>query len=155
MTEEIKEISDYVNKFRYNKNIKEINPEDITTTDEIYKLVDYITNLQEENERLKANYKNDKSHQINYNYFKTLYSKADKDVIIDDLVYKCEDLDNLRQDYGKQNIKLSDYKSRCEKANEIITDFMCTEEYCNVDPVAIAENYMEIQKLLNGSDNNE
>lgn len=48
-----------------------------------------------------------------------------------------------------------DYKSRCEKANKIITDFMCTEEYCSVDPVAIAENYMEIQKALNGSDKSE
>lgn len=44
MNEQIKEIINYVNKFRYNKNIKDINPEDIITTDEIYKLVDYITN---------------------------------------------------------------------------------------------------------------
>lgn len=112
MTEETKELINCIRvNLRHNKcfgGIDEI---------ECKLLLDYITNLQQENEEL--------------NRMCELYSKS---------LY---------------NAELTDYKSRCEKANKIITDFMCTEEYCSVDPIAIAENYMEIQKALNGSDNND
>ena len=92
----------------------------------IKNVIDCITNLQQENERLK---------QLNENASK---------VCVAEHKYGVEKAEEAR-----------DYKSRCEKANKIITDFMCTEEYCSVDSVAIAENYMEIQKALNGSDKNE
>lgn len=65
---------------------------------------------------------------------------------------KDEELNEYTLQLENQN---EDYKSRCKKVNKIITDFMCTEEYCSVDPVAIAENYMKIQKALIGSDENE
>ena len=95
------------------------------TTD---KILDYITNLQQENERLKVKYDNNKSHKINYKYFTTLYSKATKDIVIDDLVYKCEDLDNLKKSYEKLYIEKENYKSRCEKATEITENLLKTEK---------------------------
>lgn len=117
MNDEIKEIIEYkINFLTKSLNIG------IPTKNRRYfnDIKDYITNLQQENERLKAKYDNNKSHEINYKYFTTLYSKATKDIVIDDLVYKCEDLDNLKQSYEKLYIEKEDYKSRCEKAIEYI-----------------------------------
>ncbi len=108
-----------------------------------YALLDYITNLQEENERLKKeipspdNYVpienqmriSSVSHEINYQYFKILYEKATKDIVIDDLVYKCEDLDNLRQSYEKLYIEKEDYKSRNEKAIEYLEKYDVFKEF--------------------------
>lgn len=85
-------------------------------------LLDCITNLQQENERLKVKYNEEKSHQINYNYFETLYSKSTKEIVIDDLVWKCEELDNFKKEYEKLYIEKEDYKSRIEKAVEYIKD---------------------------------
>lgn len=100
-----------------------------------------IKDLQQENERLKKEIPSPDncvpvenqmrissvSHEINYKYFTTLYSKATKNIVIDDLVYKCEYLDNLRQSYEKLYIEKEDYKSCCEKAFEYIKEN--TEEY--------------------------
>lgn len=68
---------------------------------------------------------------------------------------ECQLLLNYITNLQKSMEQTEIYKSRCKKVNKLITDFMCTEEYCNVDPIAIAENYMKIQKALIGSDENE
>ena len=52
MNEEIKEILD--NLYRYkDEDYMKYQPEDILTIEDVWLLLDYITNLQEENERLK------------------------------------------------------------------------------------------------------
>ena len=88
-----------------------------------------------------------------------------KEDLLTKYMFQEQEIERLNNKIKEQNLlliefqdieqKVNIYKSRCKRANKIITDFMCTEEYCNVDPVAIAENYMEIQKSLNGSDKNE
>lgn len=113
-------------------------------------------------------YLNRKQQDLLYDCITNLQQDLDKanDIIEKDRqFYKCR-MDEYAE-LKKENEKLKelnicvgcennpDYKSRCKRANKIITDFMCTEEYCSVEPVAIAENYMEIQKALNGSDKNE
>ena len=112
-----------------------------------------IKELQQENERLKAKY-NNKSHEVNYKYFTTLYSKATKDIVIDDLVYKCEDLDNLRQSYEKLYIEKEDYKSRCEKASEYIKncEIVDKDKRYPLSEEQFGEDLLNI--LQNGSDEN-
>lgn len=111
----------------------------------IKNVIDCITNLQQDLE--KANDIIEKDRQL---------YKCRMDEYVE-LKKENEELNRTCELYSKSlyNAELTDYKSRCEKANKIITDFMCTDEYCSVDSVAIAENYMEIQKALNGSDENE
>lgn len=41
-----------------------------------------------------------------------------------------------------------------DKAIECISNFLCTEEYINVDGKAIANNYEKILEILNGGENN-
>lgn len=112
-------------------------------------LKEYTTNLQEENERLKVNYKNDRSHQVNFDYFQLLYNNYSKDIIIDDLVYKCEDLDNCKRGYGEAIIKYGDYKSRCEKAIEYIEDN--TYKSYETDYMDLT-GIKELLNILNGGD---
>jgi hypothetical protein len=101
-------------------------------------LWNYITNLQQENERLRKQIPSldncvpvenqmkisSVSHEINYQYIKTLYEKVAKDIVIDDLVYKCEDMQKLIETNEKLDIEKEDYKSRCEKAIEYIKNEM-------------------------------
>jgi hypothetical protein len=158
MNDEIKEILDILQNCKdYDDEVFLIKQHSATL------LLDYITNLQNENERLKVKCNNSTSHQINYEYFKTLYSIASKDIVIDDLVYKCEDLDNLKQSYEKLYIEKEDYKSRCEKAieynNQIIKDtkdfYRPTTDiiYSGDSLIEIATNNINI--LQNGSEKNE
>lgn len=44
------------------------------------------------------------------------------------------------------------YKSIVEDAIYCINDFLCTEEYCVVDGIAIADNYNDLLKILNGAE---
>jgi hypothetical protein len=52
MKDEIKEILDNLIRYRY-LDAKCKQPEDVLTTEDMWILLDYITNLQQENERLK------------------------------------------------------------------------------------------------------
>jgi hypothetical protein len=116
-------------------------------------LLDYITNLQQENEKLKVKYNEEKSHQINYNYFETLYSKSTKEIVIDDLVWKCEELDNFKKEYEKLYIEKEDYKSRCKKADEKIKKHLYDKKFLN--NTHTSEQILNIvSNVLNG-DNNE
>lgn len=119
MTNEIKELID---------NIKIINAENrkndfnhiILQSNSMEQLLDYITNLQKENEKLKNLYTNEKSHKIDCDYFKTLYSKADKDIIIEDLVYKCEQCRVLYDSAEKHSFENYDLQQRIDKAIQLI-----------------------------------
>lgn len=62
-------------------------------------------------------------------------------------VLNCEDLIKI-MDYIKQ------LEQRIDKAIECISNFLCTEEYINVDGKAIANNYEKILEILNGGENN-
>ena len=121
MTNEIKEILD---------NLKEvwISPDGDYMNNELDErktnlLLDYITNLQEENEKLKNLYTNEKSHKIDCNYFKTLYSKVDKNIVIDDLVYKCEQCRVLYDNVEKTSIENMNLQQRIDKAVEYIEEY--------------------------------
>ena len=92
-------------------------------------LLDYITNLQEENEKLKNLYTNDKNHKIDYNYFKVLYSKADKGIVIDDLVYKCEQCRVLYDSAEKNSFENYNLQERIDKAIEYINKYEY-QKYC-------------------------
>jgi esterase/lipase len=47
--------------------------------------------------------------------------------------------------------KLEDLQQRIDKAIDCIKEFLCTEEYINVDGGAIADNYFEILQILKGA----
>lgn len=94
----------------------------------------------------------DNNNGIKYEDFNTGYMKIPTiELYPGDCKLLYDYITNLQKSMEQTEI----YKSRCKKVNKLITDFMCTEEYCNVDPIAIAENYMKIQKALIGSDENE
>lgn len=44
-------------------------------------------------------------------------------------------------------------KEVIDKAIENIENFLCTEDYINVNGIAIAENYKELLEILKGEDN--
>lgn len=146
MNEEIKEILDDLgNKNNYYINEFGLYYRRINLYDSL-QLLDYITNLQQLYEN---------ALKVNQNENKYRTELEDKYVVLQQENKKLkEELKNRPiVDFTFDVYKdLEDYKSRCKKVNKLITDFMCTEEYCNVDPIAIAENYMKIQKALNGSD---
>lgn len=67
---------------------------------------------------------------------------------------------DLQEKYNNEldeNLKLSELwfetKQRIDKAVECIKDFLCTEEYINVDGIAIANNYAEVLEILGGDSN--
>ena len=55
MNNEIKEILDRLFVYKNENDEMKYQPEDILTIDDVWLILDYITNLQEENEELKAN----------------------------------------------------------------------------------------------------
>lgn len=52
---------------------------------------------------------------------------------------------NLQQENKKQ-------KEVIDKARECIKNFLCTEEYINVNGIAIADNYSEVLEILDEVD---
>ena len=101
--------------------IKYINEKDayVYKNIDIYELLDYITNLQEENEILKKDVESLKNY---YNDLVKMYEN------------RLDSYLNL--------------KSRNKQAIECIKDFLCTEEYIKVDGEAIANNYVELLNIL-------
>lgn len=110
MKDEIKEILKILKKCEFGACITKHNSR---------VLLDYITNLQEENERLFKNQRYYKNGVFSLEY--------DKETMSD---------------------MIDDYKSRNKKAIECIKDFLCTEEYIKLDPEAIANNYRELLNIL-------
>lgn len=60
MNKEIKEILEYLNKHKEGLKDKTYYPEDLLGCKDLLLLLDYITNLQEENERLKKELQQEK-----------------------------------------------------------------------------------------------
>ena len=50
--------------------------------------------------------------------------------------------------------KILDYQGKLSLLKITIENFLCTEEYINVDGKAIANNYEKILEILNGGENN-
>ena len=56
-------------------------------------------------------------------------------------IEKVQNLDKLEQENQK-------YKEVLDKLKECIKNFLCTEEYINVNGIAIADNYSEVLDIL-------
>ena len=124
MNNEIKEILSYLKKKENTRRIKCI------TIEESKQLLDYITNLQQENKSL--------TEQLEY-----LRSGE----YLNQVKWERDLNENLNQ---TMSIELIDYKSRCEKINEILKespDFNYSNDYI------ILKRRIE-SVLQNGSDNN-
>lgn len=50
--------------------------------------------------------------------------------------------------------KILDYQGRLSLIKITIKNFLCTEEYINVDGKAIANNYEKILDIIRGGENN-
>ena len=113
MAEEIKEILDYI--------------DDRIVPNEIWdKIKDYITNLQEENEKLKE--------ELNYTV-----SQAQHNQIVSKL---CKER--------------NDYKSRCEKTMKLLKLPIVYETYQeNGERDELLKKIRQAENILNGSDGNE
>ena len=55
--------------------------------------------------------------------------------------YHNDCIENLQQENKK-------YKEVIDKLRECIKNFLCTEEYINVNGIAIADNYYEVLDIL-------
>lgn len=104
MNDEIKEILDYLknNTFIPDETKRKYK---ILHKDETKRLLDYITNLQQENEYLKQQPCFEIEHTDTFAYKK----------------WKCSEV-------MKQAEELEDYKSRCEKAIEYCKSYSCWED---------------------------
>ena len=110
---------------------------------EIKEILDYITNLQQENERLKEEYINVKNYIKMRNVSTEVEDKA--------LLYNIE-LENINKK------KYLDYKSRCEKAieyNKEIVDNYLEEDDCEYCDGRYATAKHNLNILQNGSENDE
>lgn len=114
-------------------------PFKLLTKEETKSLLDYITNLQEENERLKEDMK------IKDDIISITYNKDTKEYILD------------RKNYYKINKRLNerlDYKSRVEKAVEYmkLIEMDKTDKYI---PIRDYNEYKKLLNILNGGENND
>lgn len=139
MTEEIKEIIDYLIDEECTRRIKCI------TIEESKQLLDYIKNLQQENEKLKYNARG----QVN-DYFKDKY--ADEVLKNAKLQQENERLkeDNLLIKSSNKLVSdnLHNYKSRCEKAIEFNQIVLNSDYVYSQDEIA-SKNL----NILNGENN--
>ena len=109
---EIKEILEILRRCTYGDEVYLIKEHGATV------LLDYITNLQQENERLKEHkeyYKNETKR-----LGKLFYITKEENI----------KLEEAQKNFEKQFIKEMDYKSRIEKAVEYIKKHI---EKCNID----------------------
>lgn len=64
-----------------------------------------------------------------------------KEVAITITLKEYEELLIIKKKYEK-------YKEVLDKLKECIKNFLCTEEYINVNGIAIADNYSEVLEIL-------
>lgn len=125
MTEEIKEMLKEMQEYASGGMTGLYFPENM-----VQDLLDYITNLQQENERLKEDIRQDK---VQFECF--------------ELAQEC---DNRQDKIDLLTNQLKDYKSRCEKATEELT-YMSTDAY--TDNYDIRDKYYNLfMNILNRSD---
>ena len=92
MKDEIKEILDNLYRFRNEDN--KFQPEDILTIEDVWLLLDYITNLQEENEFLKLN-----NPEMNIEHFRIIKENKRK-------------IDNLRKENERLTAESTEWESK-------------------------------------------
>lgn len=137
MTEEIKEILDYID-------------DRIIPNEKWDKIKDYITNLQQLYENgLKVN-------QNSHKYITEL--EMNNAILKEDLDKANDIIEKDRQFYKCRMDEYVDYKSRCEKANKWVNKN--TEICTNKDGFSITiwddlSDPEELKNILNGSDENE
>lgn len=56
---------------------------------------------------------------------------------------------DLHEKYYKLQEKCKKQKKVIDRVSECIKDFLCSEEYIDVDGIAIANNYNDILDILN------
>ena len=147
MVEEIKEILDSFTKFKD----KWYSCEYILKPEQCILLLDYITNLQQENEKLKYNARG----QVN-DYFKDKYT--DEVLKNAELKKENEELNRMCELYSKSlyNAELTDYKSRFEKAMEVLKLPIVYETHQeNGERDELLKKIRQAKDILNGSDENE
>lgn len=49
---------------------------------------------------------------------------------------------------NRLQLEIEKYKEVIDKARKCIKNFLCTEEYINVNGIAIADNYSEVLDIL-------
>ena len=59
---------------------------------------------------------------------------------------------NQRRYINKLEKDKKELQQRLDKIEECIKNFLCTEEYINVDGKAIADNYEELLKIIGDND---
>lgn len=139
MTEEIKEILD--NLYRYkDEDYMKYQPEDILTIEDVWLLLDYITNLQQDLD--KANGIIEKDRQ---------FYKCRMDEYVE-LKEENEKEKQFIKDCGFQNqqqlvLAYLDYKSRCEKAIEFNQIVLNSDYVYSQDEIAFKN-----LNILNGVD---
>ena len=158
MNNEIKEILDKLNNSKWEKDTEEITYK-ILFSNEVYKLLDYITNLQQENEYLKLS-----NPEMNIEHFRVINENKRK---IDNLRKQNKELQQenerlkhqlkVQEDLTiKNRMRKHIYKSRCEKASDKLGNYKHystpTEEQ-NSENEDIVDSALNI--LQNGSENDE
>ena len=145
MTDEIKNILDYLK--RSDKNKFGFEQGKLIDYEEAQLLLDYITNLQQEN---KA-----KTHQIEVLEEIVNYERNIRNV---KLQQENKELNRMCELYSKSlyNAELTDYKSRCEKANELLKLPIVYETHQeNGERDELLKKIRQAKDILNGSDENE
>lgn len=146
MKDEIKEILSLLNSSSW--------------SNEAEKIEDYITNLQQaievKNERIKEEQQEKERYIKFYNelniWNKELQQENER------LKVKTKEQSLLLIDYQDMEQRYNDYKSRCEKANEYMQDFIFEPLLVQEDRKLIMfnENLRNFENILqNGSDDNE
>lgn len=150
MNDEIKEILDKLkDKDNDIKGINFLKYQDLTRG-EINLLLDYITNLQQDNEKIGKLWREEEAHCI------LLQQENER---LKETIKHYEDTTTFG-DYVKEVNLLIDYKSRCEKAIEY--NYELQERYCHsaiFDELVASKVYeiteKELNILQNGGENNE
>lgn len=143
MTEEIKEILDLLNFNKDTISNGTCRVEDFMSREQIIKLLDYITNLQQENKEYSMIFDTFSKRPYAHKYLEEKKKELNNNKII------CLDSEMVYKDYY-------DYKSRCEKAikyinNNKLYDFdYDKEELFEIVSDKIAKEYL--LNILNGSD---
>ena len=149
MNDEIKEILDRLFVYRNENDEMKYQPEDILTIDDVWLLLDYITNLQEENDYLKDIVSNTElSNEIKKadkwskrELYKINYQRLQANKRLREENERLVELCN----------KLEDYKSRNEKAIEYLGINEEILETCEIYDV----NGIEVYKILKRNKWNE
>lgn len=71
--------------------------------------------------------------------------KLEQRIYIKRLLDELDSADNYIKNVYLENQK---YKEVLDKLKECIKNFLCTEEYINVNGIAIADNYAEVLEIL-------